>query len=313
MMTSRGRMNGDHPDQDTKETKGTEIVDGAGPPAKWKRSEDSEKSLDLQCGNYELKAALAMVDHGTPRGADAAAGLEDDDEEEGTEEQIKSSNTRGAGRKASPAKSRESRLDQNRKAARESRKRKKVMIEELQRSLIFFSRSNATLKQQNDELTRRLIDAQTTIQALQQQSPSHAPQATTQPVGMEPAPRAAVSSSQAAPTAAVLMSLNGGGPVPSTTTSSTSPAVVDYIHAFVVPHAMQPGSTMQAMSNFQQAAAAAMQAAAQGMQHQAAQQITHLGAAEQGVPPAATGNHGNTTRSPAAPPPRESKNNLTSL
>jgi hypothetical protein len=40
-----------------------------------------------------------------------------------------------------PVKTREMRLEQNRKAARESRKRKKVLVEELQRSVIFFSRS----------------------------------------------------------------------------------------------------------------------------------------------------------------------------
>ena len=58
-------------------------------------------------------------------------------------------------------KAREIRLDQNRKAARESRRRKKTMIEELQRSVIFFSRANSTLKQQNDELSALLVQAQT--------------------------------------------------------------------------------------------------------------------------------------------------------
>lgn len=51
-------------------------------------------------------------------------------------------------------------MEQNRKAARESRRRKKTMIEELQRSVIFFSRANSTLKQQNDELSRLLCQAQ---------------------------------------------------------------------------------------------------------------------------------------------------------
>ena len=60
-------------------------------------------------------------------------------------------------------KARETRLEQNRKAARESRRRKKVMIEELQRSVIFFSRANATLKTQNEEFQRLLIQAQTQI------------------------------------------------------------------------------------------------------------------------------------------------------
>ena len=36
-------------------------------------------------------------------------------------------------------------------------------IEELQRSVVFFSRANSTLKQQNDELARVLMHAQTKI------------------------------------------------------------------------------------------------------------------------------------------------------
>jgi hypothetical protein len=81
-------------------------------------------------------------------------------------------------------KAREVRLDQNRKAARDSRRRKKVMIEELQRSVIFFSRANGTLKQQNDELSRLFMQAQnqaaavdstgtsTTVQPAEQIQPS---------------------------------------------------------------------------------------------------------------------------------------------
>eukprot|EP00562_Extubocellulus_spinifer_P002069 CAMPEP_0178481804 /NCGR_PEP_ID=MMETSP0696-20121128/6403_1 /TAXON_ID=265572 /ORGANISM="Extubocellulus spinifer, Strain CCMP396" /LENGTH=343 /DNA_ID=CAMNT_0020109293 /DNA_START=585 /DNA_END=1616 /DNA_ORIENTATION=+ len=64
-------------------------------------------------------------------------------------------------------KAREVRLEQNRKAARESRRRKKTMIEELQRSVMFFSRTNATLKQQNDEFQRLLIQAQAQIAQLE--------------------------------------------------------------------------------------------------------------------------------------------------
>lgn len=68
-------------------------------------------------------------------------------------------------KRAPMSKAREVRLEQNRKAARESRRRKKIMIEELQRSVVFFSRANSTLKQQNDELQRLLIAAQTRLQA----------------------------------------------------------------------------------------------------------------------------------------------------
>eukprot|EP00957_Ditylum_brightwellii_P067080 5091682-Ditylum_brightwellii.AAC.1 len=70
-------------------------------------------------------------------------------------------------KRAPMSKAREIRLEQNRKAARESRRRKKVMIEELQRSVIFFSKANGTLKQQNEELQRMYMQAQAQIQALE--------------------------------------------------------------------------------------------------------------------------------------------------
>lgn len=54
---------------------------------------------------------------------------------------------------------REHRLAQNRKAARESRKRKKGMIEELQRSLVYFSKANASLRNEHHELTRLMLSA----------------------------------------------------------------------------------------------------------------------------------------------------------
>jgi len=70
-------------------------------------------------------------------------------------------------KRAPMSKAREVRLEQNRKAARESRRRKKIMIEELQRSVVFFSRANATLKQQNDELQRMLLTAQARVSAFE--------------------------------------------------------------------------------------------------------------------------------------------------
>lgn len=89
------------------------------------------------------------------------------------------------------SKAREVRLDQNRKAARESRRRKKTMIEELQRSVIFFSRANGTLKQQNDELSRLLMQAQSQISAGQPAPAAAAP----------PAPVAAPAPTATAPAA----------------------------------------------------------------------------------------------------------------
>eukprot|EP00573_Skeletonema_grethae_P002778 CAMPEP_0201687658 /NCGR_PEP_ID=MMETSP0578-20130828/1616_1 /ASSEMBLY_ACC=CAM_ASM_000663 /TAXON_ID=267565 /ORGANISM="Skeletonema grethea, Strain CCMP 1804" /LENGTH=378 /DNA_ID=CAMNT_0048171829 /DNA_START=98 /DNA_END=1234 /DNA_ORIENTATION=+ len=59
----------------------------------------------------------------------------------------------------------QARLEANRKAARESRRRKKVLVEELQRSVIFFSRANGQLKQKNEELERMFIQAQAQIAA----------------------------------------------------------------------------------------------------------------------------------------------------
>merc|ERR1711862_811607 len=53
---------------------------------------------------------------------------------------------------------RRERLEQNRLSARESRKRKKTMIEELQRSVINLSRENKELQQRNELIKRQLLD-----------------------------------------------------------------------------------------------------------------------------------------------------------
>ncbi|KAL3788551.1 hypothetical protein ACHAW5_009397 [Stephanodiscus triporus] len=58
---------------------------------------------------------------------------------------------------------REKRLGQNRMAAVESRRRKKHMIEELQRSVQYYSRANTSLKSQNAELERELILAKHSV------------------------------------------------------------------------------------------------------------------------------------------------------
>lgn len=66
------------------------------------------------------------------------------------------------GHKRKPARSenesREIRLEQNRVAARESRKRKKKMVEDLQQSIIFYTRANALLKQQNEYMQRLIAE-----------------------------------------------------------------------------------------------------------------------------------------------------------
>ena len=53
---------------------------------------------------------------------------------------------------------RQERLEQNRISARESRKRKKTMIEELQKTVITLSRENKELNERNEGLRRQLID-----------------------------------------------------------------------------------------------------------------------------------------------------------
>lgn len=53
---------------------------------------------------------------------------------------------------------RKERLEQNRISARESRKRKKTMIEELQRTVITLSRENKELNERNEALRRQLME-----------------------------------------------------------------------------------------------------------------------------------------------------------
>ena len=123
-------------------------------------------------------------------------------------------------------------------AARESRRRKKVMIEELQRSVIFFSRANSTLKQQNDELTRMLLQAQTMVSQMNEEGK------------VQEGDKDAGDGMGNAQMFNAQSSTNKGGNVP--------------VFTSIPP--MQPGATMQAMSNFQQAASVAMQQAMQGLQ-----------------------------------------------
>jgi hypothetical protein len=56
------------------------------------------------------------------------------------------------------ARKRKERLEQNRISARESRKRKKTMIEELQRTVITLSRENKDLNERNESLRRQLVE-----------------------------------------------------------------------------------------------------------------------------------------------------------
>ena len=198
-------------------------------------------------------------------------------------------------------KQRQIRLEQNRKAARESRRRKKVMIEELQRSVIFFSRANQTLKSQNDDLTRLMVQAQMQIAAIESHKKNEsaanegaAPVAKTEeavqaqdPMKTEQAQHNAVATqaafeskgfpSAAARSAAQAMNGTAGEQV---NNNAAAPATLP-------PHPplpqMQPGATMQAMANFQQAAAAAMQMAMGQMQNVPGMNVQQLHAAPTGA------------------------------
>lgn len=144
-------------------------------------------------------------------------------------------------KKRTPEASRALRLAQNRKAARESRRRKKALVEDLQRSVIFIGRANGSLKQQNDELTRRLLEAHAVLSQMGKPVPSLKPMAEK-----------------------VVVSEEATGEALAAAANSAMANIKPRPSALPLP-AMQPGATMQAMADFQQAAAIAMQAAEQGM------------------------------------------------
>lgn len=111
---------------------------------------------------------------------------------------------------------RKERLEQNRISARESRKRKKTMIEELQRTVITLSRENKDLNERNESLRRQLVEIGgkypdiVSLQAIIGQSAGQAPSL----------------ADQAAATAAANVATNGTGvddPLESTT--ATVPSV----------------------------------------------------------------------------------------
>ena len=64
---------------------------------------------------------------------------------------------------------RKERLEQNRISARESRTRKKTMIEELQRTVITLSRENKDLNERNETLRRQLLELGQKVCALRTQ------------------------------------------------------------------------------------------------------------------------------------------------
>ena len=95
------------------------------------------------------------------------------------------------------------RLAQNRKAARESRKRKKAMIEDLQKSLVFFSKTNAELRNQHHELTRLLLNAQSAIRKTEEEGSASSSQQLPQKQQSKPAASNATPATTAATPIAV--------------------------------------------------------------------------------------------------------------
>jgi hypothetical protein len=91
--------------------------------------------------------------------AAAAAAAQDDDGSDDDDDPAASSDVKAGKRKE--------RLEQNRISARESRKRKKTMIEELQRTVITLSRENKDLNDRNEQLRTQLVDIGTKVSTVQ--------------------------------------------------------------------------------------------------------------------------------------------------
>jgi len=154
------------------------------------------------------------------------------------------------------------------------------MIEELQRSVIFFSKANSTLKMQNEELSLRFMEAQAKVAAIKgngtaqaetteeevsetknsktkkkQSEQNSAPEFMNEQVKAQAVATQAMYESQGFPAGAARAAAQAMN------ASNTTSTVVNAPATSVRVSQMQPGATMQAMATFQQAAAAAMQAA----------------------------------------------------
>lgn len=135
-----------------------------------------------------------------------------------------------------------SRLEQNRIAAKVSRERKKAMMNELQRSITFFRETNLAVQKQNDQLESLIARANVVVSRENDRK--------------QEGKKKNIQGSKMAP---VLIPND----VETADTSTTGQAsTVQPIDLSVI----QPGSTVQAMSNFQQAATKAMAAAMANLQ-----------------------------------------------
>ena len=180
----------------------------------------------------------------------------------------------------SAEKQRRDRLEQNRISARESRKRKKTMIEELQRTVITLSKENKDLNERNESLRRELVEIGTKhpglvpIQALMRGG-ALAASATEE---TDPAVTAADPKDESAS--------SGAG---SSNPTTMNPLLPQPQAALSAPNAQQQMALMQQMMMMQQ-----MNPAFMGMmQGMAAQQAAQAGQQQAPVPPQA----------PAPPPP----------
>jgi hypothetical protein len=81
---------------------------------------------------------------------------EDDDDDDGADDDDDDDD--GPPGSEGKASKRKERLEQNRISARESRKRKKTMIEELQRTVITLSRENKDLNERNEQFRTQLME-----------------------------------------------------------------------------------------------------------------------------------------------------------
>ncbi len=143
------------------------------------------------------------------------------------------------------------RLEQNRKAASESRKRKRILLDELQRSVIFFTRANDTLKLQNQNLQTLLEQAQNQVMNVNDKQKDGV-------ANNEPKATATELSSDDNNDEKKKMSL----PIVLPPALPVLPQMSNFLNT------VETGATIQAMTNFQQAASAAMKSALLHMQQQ---------------------------------------------
>lgn len=170
-----------------------------------------------------------------------------------------------------PTKKRINRLEQNRRAAKVSRERKKYMVDELQRSVSVFQSANASLMVQNEEVVRLLGIAQKIIDdggdgkkpvSMKKQTKSKKESVPMPVMPVVELYKPALSSSNIE-THLPLVKSEHIPEIPGNGVNTTDPTSETFSAKVATP--IQPDAIMQAMSNFQQAATDAMFAAMQAM------------------------------------------------